>query len=143
MPSVTPGYLFDLLPNQIPESPEKWEDILADISQTIMPGLTHWQSPNMHAYYPTATSFPSIVGEMISSGLGVIGFSWVCQDLNHVSGWYRLSTQQSIFCLFTFWSNSFFFIGFELSLKAKLVGDYVGLVLFNKRDQNLMYDATL
>ncbi|XP_055837642.1 3,4-dihydroxyphenylacetaldehyde synthase 2 [Episyrphus balteatus] len=78
LPSVSPGYLFDLLPKEIPEAPEKWQNILSDINTTIMPGLTHWQSPNMHAYYPTATSFPSIVGEMLSSGFGVIGFSWIC-----------------------------------------------------------------
>lgn len=85
LPSVTPGYLFDLLPKQIPETPEKWEDILSDINKTIVPGLTHWQSPNMHAYYPAATSFPSIVGEMLSSGFAVVGFSWisspVCTEL--------------------------------------------------------------
>lgn len=42
-----------------------------------MPGITHWQSPNFHAYYPTATSYPSVVAEIILNGLGVVGFSWV------------------------------------------------------------------
>lgn len=51
---------------------------MKDIERVIMPGITNWQSPNFHAYYPTATSFPSIVGDMITAGLGVVGFSWVC-----------------------------------------------------------------
>lgn len=57
--------------------PESWQDVMKDIGDKIMPGMTHWQSPNFHAYYPTATSYPSIVGEIIASGFGVVGFSWV------------------------------------------------------------------
>jgi len=78
LPNVEPGYLLDLLPTEMPEEPEAWKDVLGDISRVIKPGLTHWQSPHMHAYYPTSTSYPSIVGEMLASGFGVIGFSWVC-----------------------------------------------------------------
>ncbi|XP_037935095.1 3,4-dihydroxyphenylacetaldehyde synthase 2-like [Teleopsis dalmanni] len=76
--SVAPGYLFDLLPKEIPEKPEDYKTILKDIHDVIKPGITHWQSPNMHAFYPTASSFPSIVGEMLSAGFGVIGFNWIC-----------------------------------------------------------------
>lgn len=61
----------------MPEQSEDWKLIMKDLESHIMPGLTHWQSPNFHAYYPSQTSFPSIVGEMISAGLGVVGFSWV------------------------------------------------------------------
>lgn len=50
---------------------------MSDINRVIMPGITHWQSPNFHAYYPTHTSYPSIVGEILSGGLGIVGFSWV------------------------------------------------------------------
>ncbi|KAJ6647506.1 3,4-dihydroxyphenylacetaldehyde synthase [Pseudolycoriella hygida] len=78
LPSVEPGYLHKLLPEVVPEQPEQWQDVMKDIERVIMPGITNWQSPNFHAYYPTATSFPSIVGEMITSGLGIIGFSWIC-----------------------------------------------------------------
>ncbi|XP_074031048.1 aromatic-L-amino-acid decarboxylase isoform X2 [Leptinotarsa decemlineata] len=42
-----------------------------------MPGLTHWHSPKFHAYYPTANSFPAVVGEMLSAGFGCVGLSWV------------------------------------------------------------------
>ncbi|XP_031627721.1 3,4-dihydroxyphenylacetaldehyde synthase 2-like [Contarinia nasturtii] len=78
LPSVEPGYLHKLLPSEAPELPESWQDVMKDIGDKIMPGMTHWQSPNFHAYYPTATSYPSIVGEIIASGFGVVGFSWIC-----------------------------------------------------------------
>ncbi|KAH8334137.1 hypothetical protein KR059_006958 [Drosophila kikkawai] len=78
LPSVEPGYLLDLLPNQMPEQGESWKAVLSDIDRVIKPGITHWQSPQMHAYYPTSTSYPSIVGEMLASGFGIIGFSWIC-----------------------------------------------------------------
>lgn len=71
LPSVQPGYLHELLPTEMPEGPEHWKEIMKDMDKYIMPGMTHWQSPNFHAYYPSQTSFPSIVGEMLSAGLGL------------------------------------------------------------------------
>lgn len=50
---------------------------MKDFNSVIMPGITNWQSPNFHAYYPTQSSYPSIVGDILASGLGIVGFSWV------------------------------------------------------------------
>lgn len=69
--------MHKILPSEAPEHSESWQDVMKDVVDKIMPGMTHWQSPNFHAYYPTQTSYPSIVGEIISSGFGVVGFSWV------------------------------------------------------------------
>ncbi|CAG9771983.1 unnamed protein product [Ceutorhynchus assimilis] len=77
LPSVQPGYLDDLLPKDPPQSGESWRDVLQDVDRIIMPGITHWQSPNFHAYYPTAQSFPSVVAELMSAGFGVVGLSWI------------------------------------------------------------------
>lgn len=77
LPSVEPGYLSKLLPDEMPVNSEKWQDIMKDLNQHVMPGVTHWQSPNFHAFYPSQTSYPSIVAEMISASIGVVGFSWV------------------------------------------------------------------
>ncbi|XP_067625550.1 3,4-dihydroxyphenylacetaldehyde synthase 2-like [Eurosta solidaginis] len=88
LPSVSPGYLIDLLPNELPEKPQQWKDVLEDVNKFIKPGLTHWQSPNFHAFYPTGCSYPSIVGEMLSTGFSVIGFNWLaspaCTELEVV-----------------------------------------------------------
>ncbi|XP_053621137.1 histidine decarboxylase isoform X2 [Plodia interpunctella] len=75
-PNVQPGYLHNRLPAEAPYLPEKWDDILKDVDDHILPGLVHWQSPHMHAYFPALTSYPSIMGEMLSSALNVLCFTW-------------------------------------------------------------------
>ncbi|KAM3955405.1 histidine decarboxylase [Aphomia sociella] len=75
-PSVQPGYLHKLLPTEAPQQPEKWDDIFKDVEKHIIPGLVHWQSPHMHAYFPALTSYPSIMGDMLSSALNVLCFTW-------------------------------------------------------------------
>ncbi|CAG9573376.1 unnamed protein product [Danaus chrysippus] len=75
-PGVQPGYLHKRLPDHAPETPEKWDDIFKDVEDHIMPGIVHWQSPHMHAYFPALTSYPSIMGEMLSSAMNVLCFTW-------------------------------------------------------------------
>jgi len=54
---VKPGYLKDLIPDHVPEEPDKWEDLVSDIERVIMPGVTHWHHPNFHAYFAAGNSF--------------------------------------------------------------------------------------
>lgn len=77
MPSVKPGYLRPLVPEQAPEKAEPWTAVMADIERVIMSGVTHWHSPRFHAYFPTANSYPAIVADMLSGAIACIGFSWV------------------------------------------------------------------
>ncbi|XP_059478229.1 tyrosine decarboxylase-like [Neocloeon triangulifer] len=87
-PAIEPGYLRPLLPDAAPQKPEKWCDIMADIETKIMPGVTHWQHPRFHAYFPSGNSFPSILGDMLSDAIGCIGFSWAaspsCAELETI-----------------------------------------------------------
>lgn len=76
-PSVEPGYLRNLIPGEAPMKPEPWEQIMEDVETKIMPGVTHWQHPRFHAYFPSGNSFPSILGDMLGDAIGCIGFSWV------------------------------------------------------------------
>ncbi|KAJ8679478.1 hypothetical protein QAD02_015265 [Eretmocerus hayati] len=89
LPSVEPGYLSKLIPKTAPEKPESWKQVLEDVEKFIMPGVTHWNSPHFHAYYPTANSYPAIVGEILSAGIGCVGFSWIaspaCTELEMVT----------------------------------------------------------
>ena len=96
---VEPGYLRPRLPASAPEQPEganagddannssssenhrrpaerAFASVLGDVEQHVLPGLTHWQSPNFFSYYPANSSLPGIVGEMLCAALNVIGFSW-------------------------------------------------------------------
>ncbi|URD79296.1 MYB family transcription factor [Musa troglodytarum] len=74
---VKPGYLTELLPESAPNDPECLQDIFDDILQKIIPGITHWQSPDYFAYFPSNSSTAGFLGEMLSAGLNIVGFSWV------------------------------------------------------------------
>nr|XP_046917669.1 aromatic-L-amino-acid decarboxylase-like [Dermatophagoides farinae] len=75
-PNVEPGYLKDFLPESAPIQGETWDHIMDDFEKLIMPGVTHWQHPRFHAYFPAGNSYPSILADMISDGIGCVGFSW-------------------------------------------------------------------
>ncbi|KAB5529531.1 hypothetical protein DKX38_019612 [Salix brachista] len=74
---VKPGYLLTKLPDTAPYCPESLEDVLKDVTDSIIPGLTHWQSPNFFAYFQANASTAGFVGEMLCTGLNVIGFNWI------------------------------------------------------------------
>jgi len=89
---VDPGQVRSLLPGHPPEDGEPFEDILKDVTDMILPGLTHWQSPNFFAFFPGNASGPSILADLLSSGLGVQGMLWAtspaCTELEtHVLDW--------------------------------------------------------
>ncbi len=73
---VKPGDIKKSLPEFPPQQGELMDEMMRDLDEKIMPGITHWQSPNFYAYFPSNTSFPSILGDLISSGLGVQGMIW-------------------------------------------------------------------
>jgi aromatic-L-amino-acid decarboxylase len=74
---VAPGYLRQRLPESAPYNPEPMETILQDVQEHIIPGLTHWQSPNFFAYFPCTSSTAGLLGEMLSAGFNVVGFNWI------------------------------------------------------------------
>lgn len=89
---IRPGQIRASLPSQPPEKGEKFEDILKDIDRLIVPGITHWQSPNFFAFFPSNVSGPAILGELLSAGLGIQGMLWAtspaCTELEtHVLDW--------------------------------------------------------
>ena len=76
-PAVQPGHVRARLPEHPPASPETWEEVRRDLDEVIVPGIVNWQHPSFFAYFPSNTSYPSILGELLSAGLGVQGMSWV------------------------------------------------------------------
>lgn len=73
---VKPGEIISKLPASAPQSGETIDSMIRDLDEKIMPGITHWQSPNFYAYFSANASFPSILGDLLSSGLGVQGMIW-------------------------------------------------------------------
>lgn len=85
-PDKKPGFLRDQIPDSAPIEGESWAGIFEDFQKIILPGVTHWQSPHMHAYFPALTSYPSMLGDMLSNAINCLGFTWVrlFETLNYV-----------------------------------------------------------
>ena len=89
---VKPGEVRKHLPQRAPDQPEAFDAVLKDVTKVILPGVTHWQSPNFFAYFPANASGPAILGDLLSSALGVQGMLWAtspaCTELEtHVLDW--------------------------------------------------------
>lgn len=74
--SVKPGEIFNQLPDDPPVKPESFDLFMKDFSKIIIPGISHWQSPNFFAYFPANTSPPSILAEMIISTISAQCMIW-------------------------------------------------------------------
>ena len=89
---VNPGEIRASLPAEPPQTGVAIDTIIEQLNSKIMPGITHWQSPNFFAYFPANASEPSVLGDLISSGLGVQGMLWAtspaCTEVEtHVLDW--------------------------------------------------------
>jgi aromatic-L-amino-acid/L-tryptophan decarboxylase len=89
---VAPGEVRAALPAHPPETGEPFERLLEDLDRVVLPGITHWQHPSFFAYFPANGSGPAILGDLLSSGLGVQGMLWAtspaCTELeSHVLDW--------------------------------------------------------
>jgi aromatic-L-amino-acid decarboxylase len=71
-----PGEVKARLPASPPEAPEGFEGVFRDLEQVLLPGLTHWQHPSFFGYFPSNGSLASVLGDYLSTGLGVLGLSW-------------------------------------------------------------------
>ncbi|MEO7260648.1 MAG: aminotransferase class V-fold PLP-dependent enzyme [Jatrophihabitantaceae bacterium] len=73
---VAPGEVRGSLPAEPPGTGQGFDGVLADLDSVIVPGLTHWQHPSFFAFFPASATGPSILGDLLASGLGVQGMLW-------------------------------------------------------------------
>ena len=76
---TSPGDVARRLPARAPDEglgEWGWDAVLTDLETIILPGITHWQSPNFYAYFPCSASGPAILAELLSAGLGTQGMLW-------------------------------------------------------------------
>jgi aromatic-L-amino-acid decarboxylase len=73
---VRPRDIIDRLPQSPPQEGESFAAIMKDFNDIILPGMTHWQSPNFFAYFNANNSFPSILAEMLMAAMGAQCMSW-------------------------------------------------------------------
>ena len=76
MAQTAPGAIKASLPASPPSEPESFEQILADVDRLVLPGLTHWQHPSFFGYFPGNSLLSSVLGDYVSTGLGVLGLAW-------------------------------------------------------------------
>ena len=76
MSRVAPGDIKSQLPASPPQAPEGFEAVLRDLDQVIVRGLSHWQHPRFFGYFPSNGELSSVLGDYLSTGLGVLGLSW-------------------------------------------------------------------
>ena len=76
MAATAPGQVKAALPAAPPMSPEPFDAVLADLDSVLVPGLTHWQHPRFFGYFPSNSPLSSVLGDFLSTGLGVLGLNW-------------------------------------------------------------------
>src|SRR5262249_21457391 len=76
MTSVQPGDVKSSLPASPPEGAEAFDAIVADLDRIVLPGLLQWQHPRFFGYFPSNGSLSSVLGDYVSTGLGVLGLAW-------------------------------------------------------------------
>ena len=76
MAQSAPGDMKAILPASPPTAPDPFDAILRDLDDIILPGISHWQHPSFFGYFPANSSLASVLGDYLSTGLGVIGLSW-------------------------------------------------------------------
>jgi aromatic-L-amino-acid decarboxylase len=97
MARTAPGEIKAALPAEPPDNPESFDAILADLDRVVMPGLSHWQHPRFFGYFPSNGELSSVLGDYLSTGLGVLGLSWqsspaLSEVEEVVTGWMRHMT---------------------------------------------------
>ncbi|HMF95159.1 MAG TPA: pyridoxal-dependent decarboxylase [Vicinamibacterales bacterium] len=76
MARTEPGEIKAQLPASPPDTPEPFDALVADLDRIVIPGLSHWQHPHFFGYFPCNGSLASVLGDYVSTGLGVLGLAW-------------------------------------------------------------------
>ena len=101
---VEPGQIRSRLPVAPPEQAEPFANVLRDLDEILLPGVTHWQHPRFFAYFAVTGSEPGILAELLAAGLNNVSIlwrtapaateleevtlSWLAQLLGLPSGWH-------------------------------------------------------
>jgi aromatic-L-amino-acid/L-tryptophan decarboxylase len=94
MAKTEPGEVRAMLPTFPPQQPEAFDAILADLDRVVLPHLSIWQHPRFFGYFPANSALASVLGDYVSTGLGVLGLSWQASPAmteveDVVTGWMR------------------------------------------------------
>ena len=76
MAATRPGEIRGALPEAPPNEPEDFGAVIDDLDRIVLPGLSLWQHPRFFGYFPANALLAGVLGDLVSTGLGVIGLSW-------------------------------------------------------------------
>jgi aromatic-L-amino-acid decarboxylase len=76
MSPAGPGDVKRQLPQAPPAAPEPFDAIMRDFERIVVPGLSHWAHPAFFGYFPCNGELSSVLGDYLSTGLGVLGLAW-------------------------------------------------------------------
>jgi aromatic-L-amino-acid decarboxylase len=76
MARTEPGEVKARVNADPPETGENFEQIFRDLDELVLPALSHWQHPRFFGYFPANSLLASVLGDCLSTGLGVLGLSW-------------------------------------------------------------------
>jgi aromatic-L-amino-acid decarboxylase len=76
MSPVKPGEIRERFPKEPPATGNGLAEALGALDESIVEGITHWTHPSFFAYFPSNSSYASILADVVASGLGVQGMSW-------------------------------------------------------------------
>jgi aromatic-L-amino-acid decarboxylase len=94
MAKTEPGAVKAMLPHSPPQQGEAFDAIVADLDRVVLPNLSIWQHPRFFGYFPANSSLASVLGDYVSTGLGVLGLNWQASPAmteveDVVTGWMR------------------------------------------------------
>src|SRR6476619_3810480 len=76
MARTSPGEVARAFPKAPPDAPQPIEDIFTALDAAIVPGLTHFGHPRFFGFFPSSSNLSSVLGDVMSSGLGTLGLTW-------------------------------------------------------------------
>lgn len=76
MSRAAPGAIKGQLPAAPPTRADDLAGLVDDLDTLILPGLSLWQHPRFFGYFPANVPLEGVLGDLLSTGLGVLGLSW-------------------------------------------------------------------
>jgi aromatic-L-amino-acid decarboxylase len=73
---VEPGAISAALPEEPPERGEPFGNVLRDLDEILLPGVTNWQHPRFFAYFAVTAAEPGILAELLAATLNQVAFLW-------------------------------------------------------------------
>ena len=73
---VGPGDIRRRFAPEPPHTGGRLPEAIAALERDVLPGITHWNHPSFFAYFPSNTSYASVLADLVASGLGAQGMSW-------------------------------------------------------------------